>query len=484
MGKGLVGCGGCCLFLGVVLVVFAAGAGEWFVKTAARTLLKKTLMPGFAAMKDNAAECAAYKDAWSYDKFTDGKRRFDQKDFKDCIGASKHYYLYHVTNPDAVETGTAPIVEKRGPWVFKTEFRNYAMSHNEKDDSVSSISSSWQLIDDEETKKLCPKCATDKLCASWPNTATKDETPTECTKGTINHTSSNAEYNTITHANQGYLGLMNALDVYTPVGGVDEKFLQHKLGSATMGLLVGPESSLAGLTSTLSNAALTEMQFGAGTLAFQKLATTLTNGLSNFETKFRAKDAAALFFQMQTVIGVPDGTTSGIGANAFKKLFPNPYAGEDGKILGRWDVSLTSIVGFGFWLSEMGARILCSGSADTSNSKTLFGAMSMTFGRTERCSVAKMVYDYYTAVLTKANMGLSASAGNVIANQWARNSLFGSSFRGGNDYLSNATCPTGTYAAGGSSFSGEAALRDLGIAVAPEFSCFLGLANTEAAMGR
>eukprot|EP00945_MAST-04E_sp_MAST-4E-sp1_P007443 g7443.t1 len=243
MGKArLLGCGGCCLFMGLVLVVFAAGAGEWFVKTAARAMLKKVLMPDFATMKDNAAECAAYKDAWSYDKFTDGKRRFDQKDFKDCIGASKHYYLYHVTNPDAVETGTAPIVEKRGPWVFKTEFRNYAMSHNEKDDSVSSISSSWQLIDDEETKKLCPKCATDKLCASWPNTATKDETPTECTKGTINHTSSNAEYNTITHANQGYLGLMNALDVYKPVGGVDEKFIQHQLGSATAGALMGPES--------------------------------------------------------------------------------------------------------------------------------------------------------------------------------------------------------------------------------------------------
>ena len=150
MRKGLVGCGSCCLFLGVVLVVFAAGAGDWFVKTAARTLLKHVLMPDFAAMKDNAEKCAAYKDAWSYDDFKEknGIRRFDQKDFKECVGASRtHYYVYHVTNPDDVETGTAPIVEKRGPWVFKTEFRNYEMSHNKMDNSVSSIGNSWRLIE-------------------------------------------------------------------------------------------------------------------------------------------------------------------------------------------------------------------------------------------------------------------------------------------------------------------------------------------------
>ena len=42
------------------------------------------------------------------------------------------YFLYHITNLyDVVNKSAVPIVEKRGPWVFKKESRNYVLKFDE-----------------------------------------------------------------------------------------------------------------------------------------------------------------------------------------------------------------------------------------------------------------------------------------------------------------------------------------------------------------
>jgi len=169
------------LVIGTTLYAFAAVSGELFVKTVARLIIKSMVMPSFEQMIVQAENCAAYEDGIVDDKeFKNSKRRIGTDSFKECTAGGKtHYYLYHVTNAADVMKGTAePVVEKRGPWVFTTETRSYTMTHHEDRNTVERTERSFKLIDDDATKKLCPKCATDRLCASWPDEDTKKKTPT------------------------------------------------------------------------------------------------------------------------------------------------------------------------------------------------------------------------------------------------------------------------------------------------------------------
>ena len=164
-----------CLIISIISIiyyVFAAGSGEWFIKSNARSILKRATMPSFDAMEKSAAKCAAYvKNDDGIFVEADFKSADRKLEFEECkAGAKTHYYLYHVTNAADVMTGAAaaPVVEKRGPWVFTTETRSYTMTHHKSRDTVERTGRSFKLIDDAATKKLCPKCATDRLCASWP----------------------------------------------------------------------------------------------------------------------------------------------------------------------------------------------------------------------------------------------------------------------------------------------------------------------------
>ena len=56
---------------------------------------------------------------------------------------------------------------------------------------------SWDVLDEEATKKACPKCSTKDLCTGWPEPKDKMSYPTSdmCIKGTVE---GDADYNTIT----------------------------------------------------------------------------------------------------------------------------------------------------------------------------------------------------------------------------------------------------------------------------------------------
>ena len=80
-------------------------------------------------------------------------------------------------------------------------------------------------------------CNRPTILATWPDTATTKQDTDKCEYGKVKHDASNKAYNTIPTMNNGYLGLLNRLDVMEPIGQVDEKFIQQ-LGSSTANLLL------------------------------------------------------------------------------------------------------------------------------------------------------------------------------------------------------------------------------------------------------
>eukprot|EP00945_MAST-04E_sp_MAST-4E-sp1_P004432 g4432.t1 len=208
-------------------------------------------------MLKGVESCSAYKGQFKY-PFDKSKRKWKKSDFEDddnepkCQSSSRtHYYLYHLNNEaDVLSSGAIPEVERRGPWVFKSESRTYTFEKS--GDTVSETSRSWRMIDDKKTKELCPDCATDKLCASWDYSgASKTAWPTTCTKGT---NAGDATYNAITHPNPGYLGLLNLIARL----GADEKFLVYLFGSVSLTTLMGTGLYANGTT---ANDFMTPAQF-------------------------------------------------------------------------------------------------------------------------------------------------------------------------------------------------------------------------------
>ena len=152
--------------------------------------------------------------------------------------------MYDVVNKSAV-----PIVEKRGPWVFKKESRNYVLKFDEVEKKVTSSSRSWHVIDDVETLKLCPKCSTINLCASWPMSSTIHDFPTNYTKGIL---TGELGYNKITVPNVAYLNTLETLENM----GVNEQFISYTLASKALGKFYKPTSSSivqTSLTATLAS---------------------------------------------------------------------------------------------------------------------------------------------------------------------------------------------------------------------------------------
>jgi hypothetical protein len=463
-------CGALAFLIGTVLYVFAGGSGDWFVRVGVRATLKKNLMPTLDQMKESAKSCAAYKDGiFDHKDFEPEKRRYKLEDFENCTSDSRtHYYLYHVTNPDDVVEGAVPVVVKRGPWVFKSEFRDYTMSENEERNTVSSVGTSITLIDDEKTKELCPKCATDRLCASWPE-GTSTKTPIKCVYGKRKLDTTNEDYNKITTINNGYLGLLNVLDNMEPVGLVDEKFIQHKLGSQGADLLFGPSSALGGTTSGLSNLLLSEMQVFVG---------TVQAGLGqNFEQAFRGSGippnyppstATARPFNFNMLNLQTNANTTYLTAGAYKNLFP----GSSGAKIYGYSVDLNTPSGLGFWIKEgsEAAKKVCNFTvgAPAGNSKLLFSGVNY-ISKTVRCKIALKVATMYT---TLATHGQGASM--VMPNQWAHNSIIGNGYY--NSTTDKAKCTAG------SSLSAYP-YNTLGVVVEPELSCFLKKADTAEARG-
>ena len=241
MHKGYLFCGSVCAFLGVLGIIFAVGAGEWFVLSVARQTIRGMTVSSFDKMRDGFESCSAYEKDYDY-PFASSKRKWKESDFEDddekamCVSRSRtHYYVYHLTNEQQVLGGATPIVEQRGPWVFKSESRGYTLERSEDGESTSGTSRSWRLLDEAATKKLCPKCATDKLCVAWDySKASSTKWPTSCTKGTR---AGDATYNAITHPNPGYIGLLNLLEL---IPGADERFIVYLFGSQTITQLFGP----------------------------------------------------------------------------------------------------------------------------------------------------------------------------------------------------------------------------------------------------
>ncbi len=498
--KGGYVCGAILLFLGIILYVFAAGSGEWFIKSNARSILKRATMPSFDAMEKSAAKCAAYvKNDDGIFVEADFKSADRKLEFEECkAGAKTHYYLYHVTNAADVMTGAAaaPVVEKRGPWVFTTETRSYTMTHHKSRDTVERTDRSFKLIDDAATKKLCPKCATDRLCASWPK-ATRTKTPTQCVYGKIAHDDGNKAYNTITAINNGYLGLLNALDVMPPIGMVDETAIQSMFGSTVANLIAGPASSLGGVTSGLSKLALAEMQTFVMTVTGVVDGAFANNLLpGNFETLFRSSSAylsASMFSSVRATANANPPTsakqgnfdllkldvnanTTYLSAGAYAKLFP--AAGSDGIIAGH-DISLKSATGIGFWMAEaVGAGALtgtmnkgvCNMTAGAGDGNSALLAHVGGASKEVRCAITKKVFALYSTITD----GTSYSAGNVMPNQWAKNSVVGKGYYNATE--DEAECPTGS--------SILPYLQMVNTAYPEiELSCFLKKANTDAAIG-
>lgn len=257
MNKNFLFCGSICALIGAIGIVFAVGAGEWFVLTIARASIEGIAAPSFDSMLKGVESCSAYKGEFKY-PFDKSKRKWKKSNFEDddnepkCQSSSRtHYYLYHLNNEaDVLSSGAIPEVERRGPWVFKSESRTYTFEKS--GDTVSETSRSWRMIDDKKTKELCPDCATDKLCASWDYSgASKTAWPTTCTKGT---NAGDATYNAITHPNPGYLGLLNLIARL----GADEKFLVYLFGSVSLTTLMGPGLYANGTT---ANDFMTPAQF-------------------------------------------------------------------------------------------------------------------------------------------------------------------------------------------------------------------------------
>ena len=239
MNKVVVGCGAICAIIGVIAIVFGI-ASKSLVLSAARITIKTLVSPqSFEKAKADFQHCSAYEEQFQY-PFDKLSRKFKAEDFKDkCQSRAKtHYYLYHLKNEQGVMNGELPQLEQRGPWVFKTEFRGYTLEEALDGKALSETSRSWSMIDEAETAKLCPKCATDKLCVSWDySSASAEEWPTSCNKGTR---AGDASYNAITHPNPGYIGLLNLLEL---IPGADEKFIVYLFGSQAIATLFGPTSA-------------------------------------------------------------------------------------------------------------------------------------------------------------------------------------------------------------------------------------------------
>ena len=239
MNKFYVFCGGFCALIGVIAIGFAI-ASKSIVLSAARIVIKGLVSP--QSLKDATAkfqQCSAYKEEFAY-PFTKSNRKWKADDFEEkCQSRAKsHYYLYHLKNKQGVMNGSeVPILERRGPWVFKTEFRDYTLEEAFDGKALSQTSRSWAMIDEVETASLCPKCATDKLCASWDYSgASTEKWPASCKTGTR---AGDADYNAITHPNPGYIGLLNLLEL---IDGADEKFVVYLFGSQAMVQVFGPQS--------------------------------------------------------------------------------------------------------------------------------------------------------------------------------------------------------------------------------------------------
>ena len=167
----------------------------------------------------NSRKCAAYKatkDA-DYTTFKDAdpnRRRYKFKDtmtekqledgdkVKDYCGGGGEgtkVYLYHVKNADAVmQNGANVEVERRGPWIWQTYSRQYYVNFlKDGVERETGAGRSWDVLDEEATKKACPKCSTKDLCTGWPEPKDKMSYPTSdmCIKGTVE---GDADYNTIT----------------------------------------------------------------------------------------------------------------------------------------------------------------------------------------------------------------------------------------------------------------------------------------------
>ena len=450
-----------CALVGALAIIFAVGAGDWFVRTVARETIKNLVAPTFETVKEGAAKCSAYDDEYKW-PFTLAKRKWKGEDFEDddgkpaCESSSRtHYYLYHLTNEAGVLAGDIPIVEQRGPWIFKSEYRGYTLEDEGKG-KLSETSRSWKMIDDEQTKKACPKCATDKLCASWDySTASDSAWPTKCVNGTL---SGDAAYNAITHPNPGYLGLLNTLDLLAQ----DEKLMIYLFGGGAMSKLLGPTALLAQASTYQTIDAA--MFVGGLQVAFG----------ATFETHFRASSFPAstaagiklafdkLNIAATTLLGAYSGKTANaslanIDAGAYAKLFGG--LGDAGKLSGV-SVALNDPAGIGFWLLE--AASVASGKlcvADTqSTSYTLFANAGLTFAPRERCALALTVAAINTALEALLDTGNWA---NQPALQWAQN--------GFKDKANKGNCSSVT----DDSMKYTSPL----LVVAPEFSCFLSASN-------
>ena len=126
MNKVVVGCGAICAIIGVIAIVFGI-ASKSLVLSAARITIKTLVSPqSFEKAKADFQHCSAYEEQFQY-PFDKLSRKFKAEDFKDkCQSRAKtHYYLYHLKNEQGVMNGELPQLEQRGPWVFKTEFRDF-----------------------------------------------------------------------------------------------------------------------------------------------------------------------------------------------------------------------------------------------------------------------------------------------------------------------------------------------------------------------
>lgn len=207
-GYALSCCGVCCAIIGIVLLIIGGIIPPTLNRAFIQGYKDLAVVDGYDDNKPedqfkNSRKCAAYKSP-RYTKFDDApaSERNWEIDNKDCEGGSSKLYLYHVKNADAVMKNGADVeVERRGPWIFKTNSRQYYVNFlKDGTERENGRSRSWDVVDEAATKKACPKCGTKHLCVSWPKLKDASSYPTadKCKKGTIE---GDADYNKITTLN-------------------------------------------------------------------------------------------------------------------------------------------------------------------------------------------------------------------------------------------------------------------------------------------
>eukprot|EP00943_MAST-04B_sp_MAST-4B-sp1_P002502 g2502.t1 len=472
--------------------------------------------------------CNAYlhdADATEFVNFTDASKRLykNEKQVTDGNSGStddsnedadpcrtntySKYFLYHITNlDDVVNKSAIPIVEKRGPWVFRKEKRDYVLKFDKERSTNTYSSRSWHVIDDEETSKLCAECSTINLCASWPEPSNVYDFPTNCTKGTL---VGELEYNKVTVPNVAYLQTLEVLEDL----GVNEHFILYTLASKALNKFYksSPPVTVPSATSSLPSPSIEydyygnpfdQLLFADGEkLLLAEIGNSIKtmrqiyysdinsqNPTNSFEYHFRNKTFPNVpplkpgsdetfrrvnynLLNMPATVPILAGNgqapTDGarISKSAYDKMFDENGQLRSTSTNDLYDVSLLTVEGLDFWLNVANEDgNLCQNFGGQTTIEVLFSGTDKV-PKEELCAIHSMVKNMYEEILKATGAKTPKDLPGI---QWSQSKLLGGY------YLNNLTsfefelCPYGTSMYDVAPYN--TSLKQYG---PPELACFL-----------